>query len=442
MNNETIILSIASVIFMCSTILLLFNKFKKNHNEKDKKTPKTINEEQDNHALNSNIDAEDNSRFEENGYEFKLVDENGLTLLESKEISEIPRTSCRLRSSDNTLNRVTHLTSDLFKGAVGIPNKTVKIVFSPEIQKGLSDGTYKLMQTKTKEVLADAIDNSTKKIVGKGRIIQGGKVRQLASGAFQLASIAVAQSHLADIERSLGAIKDSISEVLSRLENEDKARITGAFDYLNEIALDIKNNRSPEEISQQKKNAIELIIKDSYAWRNKLHADIFSLTEQIRNLKDLDTFGTGDTYEKLKELIGKIDPLLKRHELLLNLAAATNFMTAYLDPTQRQFSKINPESHKWASHLEQFRSTAINRASTSLTKAIFNSSETLSLCNEHVKSLSSQFFQTAINQQKQHDILIVALDNSIKNIIQSDGRLSIAVKFDEHGEVHETAIVS
>lgn len=441
MDNQTIILSIVSVIFMCSTILLLFNKFKK-HNEKDKKTLKIINEDQNDHELNSNIDPEENSRFEENGYEFKLVDENGLTLLESKEISEIPRTSCRLRSSDNTLNRVTHLTSDLFKGAVGIPNKTVKIVFSPEIQKGLSDGTYKLMQTKTKEVLADAIDNSTKKIVGKGRIIQGGKVRQLASGAFQLASIAVAQSHLADIERSLGAIKDSISEVLSRLENEDKARITGAFDYLNEIALDIKNHRSPEEISQQKKNAIELVIKDSYAWRNKLHADISSLTEQIRNIKDLDTFGTGDTYEKLKELIGKIDPLLKRHELLLNLAAATNFMTAYLDPTQRQFSKINPESQKWASHIEQFRSTAINRASTSLTKAIFNSSETLSLRNEHVKSLSSQFFQTAITQQKQHDILIVALDNSIKNIIQSDGRLSIAVKFDEHGEVHETAIVS
>ena len=78
-------------------------------------------------------------------------------------------------------------------------------------------------------MLADAV-NSSGKFVGKGRLIEGGKARQIASGAFQLVSIAVAQSHLADIERSLGVIKDSISDVLKILQNEKRANITGAFD--------------------------------------------------------------------------------------------------------------------------------------------------------------------------------------------------------------------
>jgi hypothetical protein len=124
--------------------------------------------------------------------------------------------------------------ADIFKGAASVPNKTVEVIFKPEIHKGLIDGTYKLMETKSGEILADAVDASNK-VVGKARLIQGGKAKQLAGGAFQLVSIAVAQSHLADIERSLSAIKSSISEILERQENEDKARITGAFDYLREI---------------------------------------------------------------------------------------------------------------------------------------------------------------------------------------------------------------
>ena len=224
------------------------------------------------------------------------------------------------------------MAADLFKGTASVPNKTVEIIFKPEIHQGLGDGTYTLMKTKTGEVLADAVDSSGK-IVGKGRLIQGGKARQLASGAFQLVSIAVAQSHLADIERSLSAIKDSISEVLERHENEDKARITGAVDYLGEIATHMKELRCPDELSQQKRNAIESIIKDSYSWRNKLEEDMASLINNILNLRDLDTFGTGDTFERLKSLIERMRPLLKRRELFLNLSSAINFVTAYIDPT-------------------------------------------------------------------------------------------------------------
>ncbi len=160
--------------------------------------------------------------IDKSGCDLAIFDENGLKVLESREIKQIPARAHLVGPSSSAINRVEHLAADLFKAAGSVPNKTVEVIFKPEIHQGLVDGTYTLMRTKSGEVLADAVDTSNK-VVGKARLIQGGRAKQLAGGAFQLVSIAVAQSHLADIEKSLSAIKGSISEILERQENEDKA---------------------------------------------------------------------------------------------------------------------------------------------------------------------------------------------------------------------------
>ena len=374
------------------------------------------------------------------GCDLAIFNENGIKILESREIQTIPARAYRVESSDSAINRVKHMAADLFKGAVSIPNKTVEVIFKPEIQQGLADGTYTLMKTNSGEVLADAV-NSSGTIVGKGRIIQGGKARQLASGAFQLVSIAVAQSHLADIERSLSAIKDSISEILERQENEDKARISGAFDYLREIATYMREFKCPDELSQQKRNAIEGIVKDSYSWRNKLEEDMYSLIQQISTLKDLDTFGTGATFERLKELIGKVDPLLKRRELFLNLASATNFVTTYLDPARREFSRVNTENDKWSELIEKFKDVVLEKQSTLMGKAFFNSNETLQLRRDKLKSLSSEYRQLAIEQKNSYVYSQDSLEKSVSRLIGPSGNVHVAISFDERGDVSGAAIL-
>ena len=374
------------------------------------------------------------------GCDLAIFNENGIKILESREIQTIPARAYRVESSDSAINRVKHIAADLFKGAVSIPNKTVEVIFKPEIQQGLADGTYTLMRTNSGEVLADAV-NSSGAIVGKGRIIQGGKARQLASGAFQLVSIAVAQSHLADIERSLSAIKDSISEILERQENEDKARISGAFDYLREIATYMKEFKCPDELSQQKRNAIEGIVKDSYSWRNKLEEDMSSLIKQISNLKDLDTFGTGETFEKLKGLIEKVDPLLKRRELFLNLASATNFVTTYLDPAKREFSRVNTENDKWSELIENFKDVVWEKQSTLMGKALFNSNETLQLRRDKLKSLSSEYRQLAIEQKNSYVYSQDSLEKSVSRLIGPSGNVHVAISFDDRGDVNGAAIL-
>lgn len=374
------------------------------------------------------------------GCNLTIFNENGIKILESREIQTIPARAYRMESSDSAINRVKHMAADLFKGAVSIPNKTVEIIFKPEIQQGLVDGTYTLMKTNSGETLADAV-NTSGTIVGKGRVIHGGKARQLASGAFQLVSIAVAQSHLADIERSLSAIKDSISEILERQENEDKARISGAFDYLREISTYMREFKCPDELSLQKRNAIEEIVKDSYSWRNKLEEDMASLIKQISNLENLDTFGTGTTFEKLKGLIEKVEPLLKRRELFLNLASAINFVTTYLDPAKREFSRVNTENEKWSELVENYKDAVWNKQSSLMGKALFNSDETLQLRRDKLKSLSSEYRQLAIEQKNSYIYAQDSLEKSVSRLIGPGGNVHVAISFDERGHVNGAAII-
>ncbi|MBC3808104.1 hypothetical protein H8K52_12190 [Undibacterium seohonense] len=376
----------------------------------------------------------------DSGYNLAIFDDNGLKVLESREIEKIPVGAHMVESSSSAISRVKHLAADLFKGAAGIPNNTVEVLFKPEIHQGLIDGTYTLMKTKSGEILADAVDASNK-VVGKARLIQGGKAKQLAGGAFQLVSIAVAQSHLADIERSLSAIKDSISEVLERQENEDKARITGAFDYLREISTHMKELRCPDELPQQKRNAIEGIIKDSYSWRNKLEEDMTSLINTISKLTDRDTFGTGDTFEELKNLIDKVRPLLKRRELFLNLASAINFVTAYLDPAKREYSKIDVNEDRWADLINQFKKSALERESTLLEKSFWNSNETLHLRKDKLRSLSSDYHRSGNDQQAEYFALRSSLAESMSRLIDPSGNVRIAISYDDQGNVCGAAIL-
>ncbi len=374
------------------------------------------------------------------GCDLAIFDDNGFKVLEAREIEKIPARAHPVESSSSAIHRVKHLAADLFKGVASVPNKTVEVIFKPEIHQGLVDGTYTLMRTKSGEVLADAVDASNK-VIGKARLIQGGKTKQLVGGAFQLVSVAVAQSHLADIERSLSAIKSSISEVLERQENEDKARITGAVDYLREIATHMKELRCPDELPQQKRNAIEGIIKDSYFWHNKLEEDMTSLISQISSVEDLDTFGTGNTFERLKSLIERIRPLLKRRELLLSLASAINFVTVYLDPAQREYSKISVNEARWTDLIDQFKNAVLNRVSELMGKVFWNTGETLQLRKDKLISLSSEYHRAGNDQQADYLKLTISLAESRSRLIDPSGNVRIAISFDDQGNVDGTAIL-
>ncbi len=175
--------------------------------------------------------------------------------------------------------------------------------------------------------------------------------------------------------------------------------------------------------------------------RNKLEEDMSSLTTQISNLKDLDTFGTGDTFENLKSLIERISPLLKRRELFLNLASAINFVTAYIDPAKREYSNIDINEVRWSNLIDQFKNAVLNRESELMGKAFWNSNETLELRRDRIRSLSSDYHRRGNEQQHDYLTLRNSLVESMSRLIDPSGNVRIAISFDGKGVVSRAAVL-
>jgi len=370
----------------------------------------------------------------------ELVDSEGVVVMNVEEMSNIPFTARRLDTSSDEINRMGQLASDFLKAGVSIPGKTIRLVFKPEIAQGLKDGTYTLMRIKSGEVLADAVD-VTGQIAGKGRIVQAGTARQLAVGAFQLVSIAVAQAHLADIERSLGKIQSGISELIDRLETADQSSISGAIAYLSEIARHMKDVQRPMEISSEKSHVIESINHMGFAWRDKVQGDLADLTRRIRELTDKDTLGTGNTHKELLALVQKVRPLLVRYGLLLQLAAVTNMIVTYLDPAGRKYTRIRPEVAEWMKLVGMCRSEAVGKANALLQKSRFTSDELLDYRRTEIHRLVHEREAEATLQTSNFAGLMQKLDQSTQQLTRGNGEVSLALRYDNDGMVADAAFV-
>ncbi|MDR2091712.1 MAG: hypothetical protein LBP58_00085 [Azoarcus sp.] len=368
-----------------------------------------------------------------------ILDESGRKILESREIQNIPTMAYKIVNS-NDIDRVSHGVAEFFKGVTSVPNKTLELVFNPKTLQGLGDGTYKLMKTKSGETLADVVDSSNK-IVEKGRIAEAGKVRQLLGATFQFVSIAVAQSHLADIEKSLNTIKDSLDKISNKLENEDRAKINGAFNYLSRMVSDMENRICLDEISPPKRNKIEDLIGDSSSWQDKINKDMSSLIEKISSQNDLDTFGTGKTTEQLETLIKEVKPLLERRMFFLSLASLTNSVTTYLDPTGYWFSRIDTQNDAWSELFKHFTNEVENAVERLIKKAFFNTKRTLHEREELLKLISSNYSKLSESMQEHYINSQKSLVESVARLIDSDGNVHAAISFDDHGDVKDVAIL-
>ncbi|MCG7517995.1 hypothetical protein [Vibrio sp. MMH1-50] len=373
---------------------------------------------------------------------FSLIDDLGHEVVKVNEVTNIPRDARRIDSGTNVEKSITHLFSDIAKGAVSVPNKTLELVFSPEVQKGLDSGAYKMMVPKNGlgDTFADVVGEGGK-IVGKGRLIEGGKVRQLASGAFQLVSIAVAQSHLADINDSLSKLTDVVESIINHLDNDDKSKISGALEYLKGIAEDIAQYKSAEALSTQKRVIIESIIKDSHVWVDKSLRDFEDVISAIEKQKDADRFGgTEDTYNKLKWHSDRAESIHEKRDLLSELHKLLYLILMYIDPSLKDYSRPNLKVEKWQKLISKYRQTLLSKNEELLTKAFWNAGSTLKMRKENIEFRTQKSTEMLLEQESMHTQNIAALESDLLRMF-NDNALKVALTFDNNGEVEQAAFV-
>lgn len=306
-------------------------------------------------------------------------------------------------------------------------------MFSSEVQRGLKSGIY--YQTANSPI---ARSTSTGSIKEHGKIIQSGQGKQLLTGGYQLLSIAVAQSHLADIEKSLSSIKSLVKSIQDKLEAEDRAKLKGAIRYIeNKIIPLIKNYDGQNEMAQEYKNEFQSIIRDIYTWEDKFLEEFEILNKEIQQLKSKDTFGTGNTYEELKTLLKRIEPLKERYGLILKLSNILNVVQKFIYFNDKNVLNIDIQLEPFKNLMDLYNNFIDGKKET-LLESKFNKNNTLSERKKVIEILQNKqnndFEKFTLEYQKQSQ----SIDEYFENF--KNGKASIILSFDEKSNINKYAI--
>lgn len=141
-----------------------------------------------------------------------------------------------------------------------------------------------------------------KKISEHARLFEVENLQNMinAAAVWQLASVIVAQKHLADISRKLDEIKAGIQHISQFLNNQRKSRILATYDYLEQVHLSIKGG----ELPNSSRISLESCERDLLEIQN--HLEMEYLQKIDKKIKHSETFGTeqltNDVGQKISEL--------------------------------------------------------------------------------------------------------------------------------------------
>ena len=334
--------------------------------------------------------------------------------------------SFQQKNDEENLQNIKHLISDITKGIIGTSNQTVELVFSPEVQKGLANGTYKLLDNR-----AIVVNSTGGRIKEHATILKSGQGKQLLTGGYQLLSVAVAQSHLADIEKRLKNIENTLNDIKTHLENDDISKLLGSIKY---IISEVKNE---SDLTDIRKNKIEDIKYKAFQWREKLSLEISDCLKKIKNIQHKDTFGTENMYKEIASIIKDDMSRLKyKYELLMELHILLTMLDNFINPSENGFKTINLDLEDISIKIQDFYPSLENKCK--LLKSMFNQNDTL---EERKKTLNilqnnykSDFDNLILDYKEKYNFVC----NKFQKI--NSGEVSIILSLDENSEIQKYLI--
>lgn len=150
------------------------------------------------------------------------------------------------------------------------------------------------------------------KFVEHGRLYgtEGLKKAVSAAAVWQVASIVVAQKHMADITEKLQEISEGVRRTNEFLGAQRLAKITGTYDYLRELAQSIQDGELPDSGWRM----LEPKEADLREIRDHLNSEFES---SLRQATDPDTFGTEGLSKNIQKKYEQLQHLVVAMELCL-----------------------------------------------------------------------------------------------------------------------------
>jgi hypothetical protein len=163
-----------------------------------------------------------------------------------------------------------------------------------------------------------AIAMSRDGIKGHGRLFDLDKLRVVinAAAVWQVASVIVAQKHLADINEKLEEIKGAIHRVSEWLANWRNARLNSIYDYFHQVAQAIHAGELSGSVRQQ----LEACERDLVEIFDHLARE-FEQELQVR-VEHKEWAGTRELTSKLRDKLEKLDRLARDMQTCLTVRVA------------------------------------------------------------------------------------------------------------------------
>lgn len=242
-----------------------------------------------------------------------------------------------------------------------------------------------------------------------------------AAAVWQLASVIVAQKHMADISQKLTEIKEAVDAISAFLDEGRRSVIKGTYQYLAQ-AYEVLTQG---ELSPAIRGELEACERELLAVQIHLVAECHAQAQVVP--KDEDTFGTESLhrnsvrkYDKLGSIISDLDLCVKTRAL--------NWYVLSLYPGEQSLKVVRRNSiEQGLEELESLKQSIDTRSQSDLEKfkAVWNKNETLENRKGDVwrkaRQTHSQLTQTStdtVSQLAHTETLLLERDQPTQLIVE------------------------
>lgn len=257
------------------------------------------------------------------------------------------------------------------------------------------------------------------------RLFDASKLQTLINAAalWQVASVLVAQKHLADITKKLEEIRSAVQGISQFLDNQRKARIQSGFAYLGQVHAAISKGELPSSV----RNELESLERDLLEIQDHLEREY---VQQMNKQVEGDTFGTKELTDNMLGKLSDLDALAEDISTCLKTRiAAWHVFSLYPGELHLKESRKETivESIKRVGGLSQQLYVTVERELEGL-KSFWNKKSTLDERKSHVRdrraksdSLLSNFLRVSHDALRQTEQLLLEYDRPTRLMLTMDG---------------------
>lgn len=158
----------------------------------------------------------------------------------------------------------------------------------------------------------------SKGIAEQARLFEISNLQSIINAAaiWQIASVVVAQKHLADISRKLDEIKAGIQHISQFLANQRKSRVLAIYNYLGQVYLAMKGGGLPDSARIQLESHERELLEIQY------HLEMEYRQKIDKKVEHTETFGTEELTNDIGKKISELDELAEDIVLCLKIRIA------------------------------------------------------------------------------------------------------------------------